>query len=219
MTNPLSETPESGNPLQRTAKWFHDRTGCLTASRFAAVLERKRDGSPKAAYGDLLDTIVAERITGEAIGIGNSPALEWGRDHEDEAREAYEAETGAFVQLVGFIPHPSIPYLGASPDGLVDEDGLLEIKCPYSTVVHLKRIRAGLVPAEYRPQMLLQAICTGRKWVDFVSYDPRLIGTPYERLAYWTIRYTPTDEEKAKALDAATEFLKAVDDAIADLLK
>lgn len=207
------------NPLQRTAEWFRDRTGCLTASRFADVLARKRDGTPTKAYFDLIDTIVAERITGDSIGIGDAPALVWGRDHEAEARETYEAETGRFVDLVGFIPHPDIPYLGASPDGLVDDDGLIEIKCPYSTVVHLKRIRAGVVPPEYVPQMLLQCICTGRAWVDFVDYDPRLIGTPYEHLAFWTVRYTPTEEEKAAAIDAAKAFLADVDQAMKDLLQ
>ena len=207
------------NPLQRTAEWFRDRTGCLTASRFADVLARKRDGTPTKAYFDLIDTIVAERITGDSIGIGDAPALVWGRDHEAEARETYEAETGRFVDLVGFIPHPDIPYLGASPDGLVDDDGLVEIKCPFSTVVHLKRIRAGVVPPEYVPQMLLQCICTGRKWVDFVDYDPRLIGTPYEHLAFWTVGYTPTEEEKAAALEAAKTFLDDVDQAMKDLLQ
>ena len=212
-------TEELSNPLQQTAKWFFDRTGCLTASRFSAVLKRKRDGTPTQAYYDLLDTIVAERITGDSIGIGDAPALVWGRDHEAEARETYEAETGRFVDLVGFIPHPDIKYLGASPDGLVDNDGLIEIKCPFSTVVHLKRIRAGVVPPEYVPQMLLQCICTGRKWVDFVDYDPRLLGTDYERLAFWTIRYTPSEEEKATALSAAKSFLADVGQAMKDLLQ
>ena len=207
------------NPLQRTADWFRDRTGCLTASRFADVLARKRDGTPTKAYFDLIDTIVAERITGDSIGIGDAPALVWGRDHEAEARETYEAETGRFVDLVGFIPHPDIPYLGASPDGLVDDDGLVEIKCPFSTVVHLRRIRAGDVPPEYVPQMLMQCICTGRSWVDFVDYDPRLIGTPYEHLAFCTVRYTPTEEEKAAAIDAAKAFLADVDQAMKDLLQ
>ena len=207
------------NPLQRTAEWFRDRTGCLTASRFADVLARKRDGTPTKAYFDLIDTIVAERITGDSIGIGDAPALVWGRDHEAEARETYEAETGRFVDLVGFIPHPDIPYLGASPDGLVDDDGLVEIKCPFSTVVHLRRIRAGVVPPEYVPQMLMQCICTGCSWVDFVDYDPRLIGTPYEHLAFWTVRYTPTEEEKAAALEAAKTFLADVDQAMKDVLQ
>jgi exodeoxyribonuclease (lambda-induced) len=210
---------ETSNPLQRTAEWFSDRTGCLTASRFAAVLKRKRDGTPTQAYFDLLDTVVAERITGNCIGIGDAPALAWGRDHEDEARERYEVETGEVVDLVGFIPHPEIKWLGASPDGLVDDDGLLEIKCPFSTVVHLKRIRAGVPPPEYVPQMLMQCICTGRSWVDFVDYDPRLIGTPYEHLAFWTVRYTPTEEEKAAAIEAAKTFLADVDQAMKDLLQ
>ena len=206
-----------GNPLQRTAQWLHDRTGCLTASRFADVLARKRDGKPTKAYFDLIDTIVAERVTGECIGIGDTAALAWGRDHEAEAREMYEAETGCFVDLVGFIPHPDIAYLGASPDGLVDSDGLVEIKCPYSTVVHLKRIRAGVVPPEYVPQMLLQCLCTGRKWVDFVQYDPRLTGE-WEHLRLWTIRFTPTDEELKAAEKAAVEFLQAVDVEMQEML-
>lgn len=206
-----------GNPLQRTAQWLHDRTGCLTASRFADVLARKRDGKPTKAYFDLIDTIVAERVTGECIGIGDTAALAWGRDHEAEAREKYEAETGCFVDLVGFIPHPSIQWLGASPDGLIGNDGLIEIKCPFSTTVHLRRIRAGVVPPEYVPQMLLQCLCTGRKWVDFVQYDPRLKGE-WEHLQLWTIRFTPTDEELASAEKAATEFLQAVDEEMQAML-
>lgn len=208
-----------GNPLQRTAEWLRDRTGCLTASRFADVMARKRDGSPTKAYYDLIDTLIAERVTGDSIGIGTTAAMQWGIDHEDEARAEYEAQTGSFVDLCGFIPHPTVDWLGASPDGLVGSDGLVEIKCPYSTVVHLRRIAAKVVPEEYRPQMLLQLICTGRKWCDFVDFDPRLIGGPYERLAFWTIRFEPTEEERQQALALAKDFLAEVDSKLCALLE
>ena len=202
----------TGNPLQRTPEWFKDRSGCLTASRAAAVLNRRKDGKPTAAYAELIDTLVCERVTGDVQGIGTTAAMQWGTDHEDEAREAYEEMTGELVGLVGFVPHPEIEYFGASPDGLVGDDGLLEIKCPYSSAKHLQRGIAGTVPEEYRPQMLVQLICTGRRWVDFVSYDPRLFGK-WERARLFVVRYEPTQEERDAALAECKEFLEKVRDA------
>ena len=134
----MTEVEVAGNPLQRTAEWLHDRCGCLTASRAAAVLSRRKDGKPTAAYEALIETLICERVTGQCEGIGTTAAMQWGVDHEDEAREAYEAVTGDLVDLVGFIRHPEIDFFGASPDGLVGEDGLLEIKCPYSSAKHLQ---------------------------------------------------------------------------------
>lgn len=111
--------------------------------------------------------------------------------------------------LVGFIPHPTIEFFGASPDGLVGEDGLLEIKCPYSTNVHLQRVAAGIVPEEYKPQMLVQLLCTGRKWVDFVSYDPRLSGA-WSPAMLFIARYEPTQDELNTALEQCETFLAEV---------
>lgn len=205
-------------PLQRTPEWLHQRAGCLTASRAAAVLCRsKRTGEPLQAYYDLQDQIIAERITGDAIGIGTTAAMQWGIDHEDDARTAYEAHTGEVVDLAGFILHPSIPWLGASPDGLVGDDGLVEIKCP-NTLTHLKRVGARVVPEEYKPQMLVQMLCTGRRWCDFVDYDPRLSGL-YERHRFWTIRYTPTAQELEDAEVKCRAFLEEVEDEMQKLLK
>lgn len=207
-----------GNPLQRTPEWLHQRAGCLTASRAAAVLCRsKRTGEPLQAYYDLQDHIIAERITGDSIGIGTTAAMQWGIDHEDDARTAYEAHTGEVVDLAGFILHPSIHWLGASPDGLVGDDGLVEIKCP-NTVTHLKRIGARVVPEEYKPQMLVQLLCTGRKWCDFVDYDPRLQG-PYERHRLFVVRYEPTAEELDDAMQKCVNFLKEVEDEMQALLE
>ena len=82
------------SPLQQTAQWFADRCGCLTASRAAAVLQRRKDGKPTAAYEALIDTLICERVTNQPEGIGNPPSIQWGKDHEDEARDAYEDATG-----------------------------------------------------------------------------------------------------------------------------
>lgn len=206
------------NPLQRTGAWLQQRAGCLTASRAAAVLERsKRDGKPLKAYYDLKEQLIAERATGQCIGIGTTAAMQWGIDHEADARAAYEAQTCACVDLVGFIPHPSIPWLGASPDGLVGDDGLVEIKCP-NTLTHLKRVGARVVPEEYKPQMLVQLLCTGRKWCDFVDYDPRLVA-PWERHRFWTIRYTPTETELEAAETACRKFLAEVEAKMQDMLR
>ena len=206
------------SPLQQTAQWFADRCGCLTASRAAAVLQRRKDGKPTAAYETLIDTLICERVTNQPEGIGNPPSIQWGRDHEDEARDAYEDATGELVDLVGFIPHPTIEFFGASPDGLVAEDGLLEIKCPYSTNVHLQRMAAGVVPEEYKPQMLVQLLCTGRKWVDFVDYDPRLAGA-WKPARLFIVRFEPTQEELAQTLAKCTEFLDTVKEKFDDLAR
>ena len=206
------------NPLQRTGAWLQQRAGCLTASRAAAVLERsKRDGKPLKAYYDLKEQLIAERATGQCIGISTTAAMQWGIDHEADARAAYEAQTCACVDLVGFIPHPQVKWLGASPDGLVEDDGLVEIKCP-NTTTHLRRIAERVVPDEYKPQMLVQLLCTGRKWVDFVDYDPRLVA-PWERHQLFVVRYEPTAEELEDAKQKCVAFLNEVEDEMQKLLK
>ena len=202
--------------LQRTPEWYADRCGCLTASAVSALYDMKRDGTPKQAYYDLLDRIIAERVSGDTQTNYVTPAMQWGIDHEDEARIEYEMRTGESVELVGFIKHPEIPYLGASPDGLVGTDGLIEIKCP-CTVTHLRRIRAGVVPPEYIPQMTLQLLVTGRKWCDFVQWDPRCRGD-YKHLRYWTVRFEPTQEALDDMRDKCSAFLAVVEQELASLL-
>jgi hypothetical protein len=99
--------------------------------------------------------------------------MQWGTEQEPYARAAYETLKGVLVKEVGFVPHPTIPNSGASPDGLVDDDGLVEIKCPF-TATHLEFLTTGIVPEKYMLQMQWQIACTGREWCDYVSYDPRL---------------------------------------------
>lgn len=203
------------NELQGTYEWFNNRIGCLTASH-AAVIPRQKSGKPYKAYDDEMNRIIAERITGLPIGVGTTEAMQWGIDHEDEAKDAYELATGNLVVNTGFILHPTILYFGASPDGLVGDDGLIEIKCP-NTVTHLSRIAANVVPEEYKPQMLVQLLCTGRKYVDFVDFDPR-IGGEYEHLQFWTIRYEPTAEELKEAEERCVEFLTKTAERMKSLL-
>jgi putative phage-type endonuclease len=157
---------------QRTDEWFAKRCGKFTGSRFADVLAKsKKDGKPLKARQDLIWAIAAERIQGYQPKGASSYSLQWGVDNEPLAREAYEIKTGEFVNEIDFIIHPNYDYVGISPDGLIGDDGLIEIKCPKSPEIHLQRFING-VPEEYVPQIQGALWVTGRSWIDFVSFDP-----------------------------------------------
>ncbi len=193
------------NRLQGTAEWFDARKGCLTASTVADILPGKR-GAYRESRETLKNILIAERDSDRARESFTTAAMLWGIEHEDDARAEYEAQTGNLVELTGFIKHPSVPFLGASPDGLVGDDGLLEIKCPNPST-QIAYIRAGVVPEQYRPQILLQLIVTGRRWCDFVSFDPRA-----RRAKFFCVRWTPTEEEKSTLLEECKKFLAEVDE-------
>lgn len=200
----------SDNPLQRTAQWFSERVGCLTASIAKDCIRLPKTGKRSQTYRNLIDRLVTERLTGQPVSSAVGAAALWGEEHEDEARSAYEAATGEFVDLVGFVPHPDVKWLGASPDGLVGEDGLVEIKCP-TTMTHVSRMTAGVVPEDVKPQMLVQLLCTGRKWVDFVDYDPRI---KLEAGRLFIRRFEPSQEELDEALAACVDCLNDVQEAV-----
>lgn len=202
--------PRGGNPQQNTAEWLQQRCGFLTGSRIATAMERKKDGSPTKASEDIARGLLAERMTGDAMPSGYvSDEMRRGIDKQPDAQMAYEAWTGNIVDLVGFIEHPSIQWLGVSPDGLVDDDGLVEFKCP-KTTTHLGYRMAGVVPEEYEPQMLLQLACTRRKWCDFVSFDDR-IRDPSFRL--YIVRFEPTAKQIADVEDFARAYLAGIHNA------
>lgn len=166
-------SPNNEQAEQRSAEWLQVRAGKFTGSRFVDVMARnKRTGEPLKAWHDLVWQIVAERMNGQPLEGPSGYALQWGADVEPFAREAYELETGELVQESGFILHPEFDFVGASPDGLIGSDGGLEMKCPKSSIVHLQRFLDGM-PDEYMPQVQGCMWVTGRKWWDFVSYDPR----------------------------------------------
>lgn len=157
---------------QRSEEWYSARLGKVTASRLSDVLATIKTGEA-AARANYRIELVAERLTGKSTPGFTSAAMQWGVDCEPMARSAYETETGLIVTDVGFVDHPTIAMAGASPDGLVGDDGLIEIKCP-DTKTHIQTLTSKKAPSEYIPQMQWQMACTGRQWVDFVSFDPRL---------------------------------------------
>lgn len=149
------------------------RRGKVTASRIADILATIRNGNWAAARKNYAAQLVTERLTGKDPEPFTNEAIQWGIDQEVPAREAYSKRTGNAVTEVGFVDHPVIEMAGASPDGLVGEDGLIEIKCP-TTATHIETLLNGEIKDQYKLQMLWQMACTGRKWCDFVSFDPRL---------------------------------------------
>jgi putative phage-type endonuclease len=157
---------------QRTTEWHQARLAKVTASRVADVIAKTKTGYG-ASRANLMADLIVERLTGQPASTFTNAHMEWGTEQEPHARAAYSARTGELVEEVGFIDHPCIANSGASPDGLVGDDGLVEFKCP-ATATHLDTLLAGEVPSKYIPQMQWQMACTNRAWCDFVSYDPRL---------------------------------------------
>jgi len=158
--------------------WFAIKCGKFSGTRFADVLAKskpsKANPEPRSlkAREDLIWTLATERIQGYMPQGLTSYALRWGSENEPRAREAYELATGAFVTQQGFTLHKTLgEFVGASLDGLVDEDGTIEIKCPKSPEIHMQRFLNG-VPEEYIPQIQGGLWVSDRKWCDFISYDP-----------------------------------------------
>lgn len=185
-----------------TPQWHAARRGVLTASRVADALAVLKTGKPSESRRKLMFELLAERMTGFAADHYVTPAMQWGIDNQAGAIAEYEAETGEIVGPELFVLHPEIDWLGATPDGLVGSDGLLEVKCP-TTPKHLAWVMAAEVPAEHRPQMLCQLACTRRKWVDFVSYDPRVKG----KSRLFIVRFAPDAADIEKLEAGAREFL------------
>ena len=162
----------SEEAIQGSESWHRERMGKVTASRIADMMAKTKTGwgASRANYAAQL---VAERLTGVPAETFSNAAMKWGTDMEPEARAAYEFYSGLSVIEIGFIPHPRIDQSGASPDGLVGDQGLVEIKCP-QTATHIETLLGQAIPGKYIYQMQWQMACTGRAWCDWVSYDPRM---------------------------------------------
>lgn len=157
---------------QGTEQWFAARLGKVTASRVADVMAKTKTG-PAASRKNYMMELLCQRLTGRSEDGFTSAAMQRGTELEPIARVLYEAESGILVEQEGFIDHPEIEWFGASPDGLVGDAGLIEIKCP-NTATHIDFMRSRKPDSRYQWQMLAQMACTGREWCDFVSYDDRL---------------------------------------------
>lgn len=193
------------NASQQSEEWFAARLGKVTASRVADVIARTKTG-PSASRANYMAELVAERLTGARGETYTNAAMQWGTDNEPEARLAYEFRHDVTVEQVGFIAHPSIEMSGASPDGLVAADGLVEIKCP-NTATHIETLLTGTIPAKYETQMLWQMACTGRAWCDFASFDPRLP----EEMRLFVKRFARDDARIAEMEEQVREFLFELD--------
>ena len=195
--------------LQRSEGWFADRCGKVTASRIKDIGAKPVKGKK---YNALTLTILSERITGVQEETSTSKVMQWGIDQEENAIAAYENETGNFVKGTGLIDHPVIKLSGASPDGFINLDGQLEVKCP-ATTTHLNTLLTKEIPVEHIPQITWQLACTRREWCDFVSYDPRLP----EHLRLVVIRVNAKDLDIAGVEQSVINFNIAVDKAMAEL--
>lgn len=156
------------NCEQGSEEWFAARLGVPSASNFSKVLA-KGSGATRKSY---MYELAAEIITGERAESYSNAAMEHGNLYEAEARKAYEFMTDLEVTEVGFIKTDD-DSAGASPDGLVGEKGLVEIKCP-KTSTHIETIEGGKVPPKHKAQIQGQLWVSEREWCDFISYDPRI---------------------------------------------
>ena len=196
---------------QRSPEWFAARCGKVTASRIADLRAKTKSGWG-ASRDKYMAQIVVERITGTVAPSFQNAAMQHGTDTEPQARAAYEFEQDATVVEVGFVDHPFIPMAGASPDGLVGDDGLLEIKCPESHT-HLDTLLSEKIPEKYIQQMLWQMACTKKRFCDFVSFDPRM--PPH--LQFWCKRVDADPEVIAAIENDVVEFLEAVNEKVEKL--
>lgn len=158
--------------IQGSDEWVKARLGKVTASRVADVIAKTKTGWG-ASRKNYLAELVSERLTGLPADQYTNAAMQWGIDQESLARSAYAFFRDAEIEEVGFVDHPRIAMSGASPDGLVGTDGLLELKCP-NTATHIDTILTLAIPDKYIVQMQYQMACTDRAWCDFASFDPRL---------------------------------------------
>jgi putative phage-type endonuclease len=197
---------------QGTAEWLQERCGKVTASRIADLMAKTKTGwgASRANYAAQL---IAERLTGCVQDSFTNAAMKHGTETEPEARRAYEFFVDRDVQQVGFVPHPCIAMAGASPDGLVGDDGLLELKCP-NTATHIETLLSGTIPDKYFKQMQFQMACADRQWCDFASYDNRLP----ERMRLFVKRVELDPNALTEIEAAVVEFIAEIDTTVGKLL-
>lgn len=190
------------------AAWLSARAGKLTASRMADAMAYLKNGQPAAARVNLLHELLAERLTGDSVPHFVNEAMEHGLEYEDEAVDTFVSRWPQYdVRPSRFYEHASIENFGATPDRDIDADGHIEVKCP-TTAKYVRWVTAGVVPEEHKPQMLAQLACSGRKWVGFVAYDPRV---KVESQRLFVRKFMPEPAEVASVEAAAERFLAELD--------
>ncbi len=196
---------------QGSGAWLNARVGNLTASNMAkamSFLKPDKQGNVRSSEerNKLIIDIVAQRMTGDQTPNFVNDAMRWGIEYEPHAKATWQAKTGMLIEDCGFILHPTIEHFGASPDGFVAQDTVIEIKCPTSST-HVGWLMKDEFPAQHKPQVLAQLACTGRTSAILVSYDPRM---PFgQRMATW--HWTPAEDEIKDIEAKAQSFLYEVE--------
>ena len=190
---------------QCSEEWFEARLGMVTASKFADILSK---GVGRNTY---LLKLAAERLTGITQDTYSNAVMERGIETELEAREYYEALNRCDVEVIGFVKLDD--WIGASPDGLVGDDGLIEIKCP-NTTTHISTILLGRSPSKYKAQIQGQLMVINRKWCDFVSFDPRMDANPF-----FCVRVKRDEKYIATLKEAIRQFVNELKDTISKVCK
>lgn len=193
---------------QGSPEWHSLRCGKVTASRVADIMRKTKSGV-SASRQRYLGELVAERLTGIPNVGFKSADMEWGNANEASARDHYAFITDATLEEVAFVDHPSIELCGASPDRLVGDDGLLEIKAP-ATHTHIETLLGAAIDPDYMKQIYWQMACTGRQWCDYCSFDPRMP----EELRMLTKRVMRDNIAIAEMEREVEKFLAEVEDTI-----
>jgi len=194
---------EQGSP-----EWFAQRCGKATASRISDIVAKTKSGY-STSRANYMAQLVVERMTNQVAESYTNSAMEWGIENEGFARANYESKMNLLVTETGAIDHPTIPMSAASPDGLVGDDGCLEIKCPH-TATHIDTLLGDEVAKKYYDQMQWQMACAERDWCDFVSFDPRMP----EGLQLFIKRVPRSNLYIAELEGEVIQFLKEVDDKV-----
>lgn len=158
---------------QRTPEWFAERLGKITGSVAGDIMNFTAKGEPGAGRKNLIVKLAIERITGAPVETYQNAAMRRGTELEPIALAAYEAKTGVLVETVGVCFNSKYPHVVMSSDGLIDNDGMIEIKAPESQHKHLAALASGSHAQEYKWQIQFQLWCAEREYNDAVSYDPR----------------------------------------------
>ena len=197
--------------IQGSPEWLAARAGSLGASQLADALARTKSGWG-ASRANLQAQLICERLTGNPTETFCNAAMQWGKDIEPQARAMYSLEAPEPVTEIGMVKHPTIKWTHASPDGLVGDCGLLEIKCP-TTATHIATLTGSPIPDKYMKQMQWQMHLAERDWCDFASFDPRL---PAPMQLH--IRRVERDDSLLVEIEAeVTAFLAEIDATVADL--
>lgn len=198
--------------IQGEPEWHAARAGRVTASRVADIVRKTKTGV-SASRNTYLGELVAERLSGKVAEAGfKSAAMQWGNDNEANAVALYELIHDCDCEAIGFALHPKIEMAGCSPDRLVNDAGLVEVKCP-NTATHIATLLGAPIDPDYIKQIQWQLSVCERAWCDFVSFDPRL---PAEMQIY--VQRVPRDDRLIRELESAVEeFLFEVDNMVKTL--